>query len=105
MGQMIGRNAESTLIGAAVGGGAGYMLGNEEDKKVARAETARIRDEMNYVAVNITNSNGSISQVRLRRQGVGYVGTRSEYILPCRLRISSGRFTVSDNGVVRMNAY
>jgi len=34
---------------------------------------------MNIVVVNITNSNGSISQVRLRKQGVGYVGPRGEY--------------------------
>jgi len=40
---------------------------------------ASIREEMNYATVNMTNSNGSISQVRLRKQGVGYVGTRGEY--------------------------
>jgi hypothetical protein len=34
---------------------------------------------MSYVTVNITNSNGSVSQVLLRKQGVGYVGTRGEY--------------------------
>jgi hypothetical protein len=62
-----------------VGGGAGYILGNENDKKKAQAERYSIRDEMSYVAVNVTNSNGSISQVRLRRHGVGYVGTRGEY--------------------------
>jgi hypothetical protein len=40
---------------------------------------ACMRQEMNTVAVNITNSNGSVSQVRLRRHGVGYLGTRGEY--------------------------
>lgn len=79
IGQLAGGNTESTLIGAAVGGTAGYMLGNESDKKKTQAETANIREEMNYVAVNITNSNGSISQVRLRKQGIGYVGTRGEF--------------------------
>jgi hypothetical protein len=79
VGQAIGRNSESTLIGAAVGGGAGYMLGNESDKRQAKAETARIREDMNFITVNVTNSNGSISQVRLRTQGVGYVGPRGEY--------------------------
>jgi hypothetical protein len=34
---------------------------------------------MNIVTVNITNSNGSITPVRLRKQGVGYVGPRGEY--------------------------
>lgn len=79
IGQLAGGHTESTLIGAAVGGGVGYILGNESDKKKAQAEMYCLRDEMNAVTVNMTNSNGSISQVRLRKQGVGYVGTRGEY--------------------------
>ncbi|UCG56945.1 MAG: glycine zipper family protein [Phycisphaerales bacterium] len=79
IGQLIGRSPESTLTGAVIGGAGGYMLGNETDKRQARIERHHIREETRYVAVNITNSNGSISQVRLRRQGVGYVGTRGEY--------------------------
>jgi len=79
VGQIAGRNTESTLIGAAVGGTAGYILGNEGDKKKSQAERAYLRQQTDYVAVNITNSNGSVSQVRLRKQGVGYVGTRGEY--------------------------
>jgi hypothetical protein len=79
IGQIAGRNTESTLIGAAVGGTAGYILGNEGDKKKAQAEWAYLHEQTDYVAVNITNSNGSISQVRLRKHGVGYVGTRGEY--------------------------
>jgi uncharacterized protein YcfJ len=79
VGQIAGRNTESTLIGAAVGGTAGYMLGNESDRKKERTEEAYLRQQTDYVAVNITNSNGSISQVRLKKQGVGYVGTRGEY--------------------------
>ncbi len=84
IGQLAGGDSEATLIGAAVGAAAGYMLGNEGDRKNAQAERAYMRQEMGTVAVNITNSNGSVSQVRLRRQGVGYVGTRDEYysILP-----------------------
>ncbi len=79
IGQLIGGDTEATLIGAAVGGGAGYMFGNEADKSQARTERQWISQEMQYVTVNITNSNGSISQVRLQKQGVGYVGTRGEY--------------------------
>ncbi len=79
IGQLAGRDTESTLIGAAIGGGAGYMIGSESDKKKAAAERAALRQEINTVTVNITNSNGSISQVRLSRQGVGYVGPRGEY--------------------------
>jgi hypothetical protein len=79
IGQLAGGDTESTLIGAAVGGGVGYMLGNESDRKKAQAERAYLREEMNTVVVNVTNRNGSIVQVPLRKQGVGYVGTRGEY--------------------------
>ncbi len=78
-GQAIGGDTESTLIGAAVGGGAGYIIGSERDKKKTKAEIDALRQDMNTVTVNITNSNGSVSQVLLRKQGVGYVGPRGEY--------------------------
>lgn len=32
-GQAIGGNTEATLIGTAVGAGAGYIIGNEQDKR------------------------------------------------------------------------
>jgi len=79
IGQLAGGDTESTLIGAAVGGGIGYMLGNEGDKKKAQAERTYLHEEMNTVVVNVTNRNGSIVQVPLRKHGVGYVGTRGEY--------------------------
>ncbi len=79
IGQLAGGDAESTLVGAAVGGATGYMLGNESDKKKAQAERAYLREEMNTVVVNVTNRNGSIIQVPLRKHGVGYLGTRGEY--------------------------
>ena len=79
IGQLAGGDTEATLIGAAVGGTAGYLLGNESDKENARAERCGLRQEMNTVLVKVTNSNGSIVQVPLRKQGVGYVGTRGEY--------------------------
>jgi hypothetical protein len=78
IGQAIGRDTQSTLIGAAVGAGAGYMIGGEQDKKKAAAEREQLRQEMNTVTINITNSNGSITPVRLRRQGVVYIGPRGE---------------------------
>jgi hypothetical protein len=62
-----------------VGGAVGYGVGSESDKKKAAAERDALRQEINTVTVNITNSNGSISQVRLTKQGVGYVGPRGEY--------------------------
>jgi hypothetical protein len=79
IGQAVGGDTQGTLVGAAIGGVAGYMIGNERDKDLARVERARIRQEMDYATVDITNSNGSISRVRLRRKGTGYIGARGEY--------------------------
>ncbi len=79
VGHQSGKATQGALIGGAVGGGTGYMVGNEQDKKQAAAENANIRQEMNNITVNVTNSNGSIIQVVLRKQGVGYVGPRGEY--------------------------
>ena len=79
VGALAGGSTEGTLVGAAVGGGVGYILGNEQDKKKTRAEMDSLRHEMSTVMVKVTNSNGSIIQVPLRKQGVGYVGPRSEY--------------------------
>ena len=79
IGQLAGGDTEATLIGAAIGGTAGYFLGTEGDKEKAHAERDDLRQDMNTVMVKVTNSNGSIIQVPLRKQGVGYVGTRGEY--------------------------
>jgi phage tail tape-measure protein len=79
IGNQSGKAGQGALIGGAVGGGAGYIIGSEKDKKKTQAEVDNLRQEMNTVTVNITNSNGSVSQVVLRKQGVGYVGPRSEY--------------------------
>jgi outer membrane lipoprotein SlyB len=99
VGQAIGHNTESTLIGAGVGAAGGYMIGNESDKKKTQAEMENLQrqnmqlqqqnmqmqqqnmqtqQEMSTVTVNITNSNGSITPVTLRRQGGFYVGPRGE---------------------------
>ena len=79
IGQLAGRDTKSTLIGAAVGAGAGYIFGNESDKKKTQNQMYAMNQDINSQVVNITNSNGSIIQVKLRRQGVGWVGTRGEY--------------------------
>jgi hypothetical protein len=94
VGALAGGDTEGALIGAAVGGGAGYMVGNEQDKKKAAADRDAIRDEMNTVTINITNPNGSISQVTLRKQGVGYVGPRGEYYpkLPTEEQLRQGGY-------------
>ncbi len=79
VGALAGGSTEGTLIGAAVGGGVSYILGNEQDKKKTRAEMDSLRHEMSTVMVKVTNSNGSVIQVPLTKQGVGYVGPRGEY--------------------------
>lgn len=79
IGQLAGGDTKSTVIGAAVGSGAGYMIGNESDKKKTKAEMEGIRQEMNTVTVNVNNSNGSITPLALKKQGVGYLGPRGEY--------------------------
>ena len=79
IGHQSGHTGEGALIGGAVGAGGGYILGNEQDKKKTQAEMGNLRQEMNTETVNVTNSNGSISPVVMRRQGVGYVGPRGEF--------------------------
>jgi hypothetical protein len=68
------------------------MIGNEQDKKKTKAEmeslrqenmqmrqgSAQMQQEMNTVTINVTNSNGSITPVTLRKQGVVYIGPRGE---------------------------
>jgi hypothetical protein len=41
IGQVAGRSTEATLVGAAVGTGIGYIIGNEMDKKEAKALEAQ----------------------------------------------------------------
>jgi uncharacterized protein YcfJ len=79
VGQAAGGDTEATLIGAGVGAGAGYIIGNEQDKKKQKSDTEDLRNESNLVTVDITNSNGSVSQVKLRREGSRYIGPKGEY--------------------------
>lgn len=71
IGQLAGGDTESTLIGAGVGGVTGYIIGSEKDKQQARAEVGKLRQEMSVVPVNIRNSNNSISQVLMKKDGIG----------------------------------
>jgi len=79
IGQLAGGDTESTLIGSAVGAGAGYILGNEGDKKKTQQQMHTMRDDMNSTKVNVTNSNDSVIQVKLKKCGVGWTGPRGEY--------------------------
>jgi hypothetical protein len=78
-----GGDSGDLLIGAGVGGAAGYYVGNESDKKKAKAANDRklnsIRNQQNTVIVWITNTNGSKTKVLLTKSGPGYVGPRKEY--------------------------
>jgi outer membrane lipoprotein SlyB len=69
---------EGALIGAAVGAGGGYMVGNEADKKQMNQQIQSAQQQANTTVVNITNSNGSITPVTLRRSGNVWVGPRGE---------------------------
>ena len=77
-GQLLGRDTQSTMIGAGVGAGVGYMIGNEEDKIRQRRELESIRAESNVETIWITNSNGSQIAIRLIKDGPGYIGPRGE---------------------------
>jgi len=79
VGHQRGRAGEGALIGGAIGGGTGYIVGNEGDKKQQKAEMQGMQEQMNSVLVNIHNSNGSVSVVKLNRSGTGYVGPRGEF--------------------------
>jgi len=83
-GQAIGGDTEATLIGAGVGAAGGYMVGSEKEKQQMKADIASASQAANTTIVNITNSNGSITPVVLRRQGNVWVGPKGEQysILP-----------------------
>ena len=82
IGAIAGGDSSAIMTGAAIGGGAGYILGNESDKKTTQqntdAQLAQIRAEQQIVSIWITNSNGSQTEVKLRRSGPNFIGPRGE---------------------------
>jgi hypothetical protein len=82
VGHQSGRTTEGALIGGAVGAGAGYMVGAEQDRKAQQsqiqAQNQAAIENANTFYVNITNSNGSVTPVRIVKQGTVYVGPRGE---------------------------
>ena len=78
LGQAIGGDTEATLIGAGVGTTAGYMLGNEADRKKTNERIETLRAEANTVTVWIANTNGSQIPVTLTKSGPNYIGPRGE---------------------------
>lgn len=78
---LTGGDGSDLMIGAAIGGGVGYIWGNEADKKKAEQTptgTNEITGQQEMVSVWITNSNGSKTEVRLRKTATGYMGPKSE---------------------------
>jgi uncharacterized protein YcfJ len=73
-----GHAAGGALIGAGAGALGGYLIGNEMDKSKTKAEMNAVQQEANTVVVNVTNSNGSITPVILRRSGNMYIGPKGE---------------------------
>jgi outer membrane lipoprotein SlyB len=85
VGHQSGRTTEGALIGGAVGAGAGYVVGAEQDKKKAQAQQSQIQaqnqaaiQDANTFYVNITNSNGSVTPVKIVKQGTVYIGPKGE---------------------------
>jgi len=82
IGALAGGDGEAMAIGAAAGGGIGYVVGSESDKKKAtastRSEIDSLRAEQNTVTVWITNTNGSKVSVKLTKSGPNFLGPRGE---------------------------
>jgi len=82
VGALAGGDTEGALIGGAVGGGVGYVAGNESEKKKTQQKTqdqiSDLQAEQNTVTVWITNSNGSQTPVKLRKDGPGFIGPNGE---------------------------
>jgi phage tail tape-measure protein len=81
IGNQSGNAGTGALIGAAVGGLGGYAVGNEGDKKDMKQDIQSVRNDANTTVVNITNSNGSITPVILRRSGNMWIGPKGEQYL------------------------
>ncbi len=85
IGHQSGETGKGAALGAGIGALSGYIIGNEQDKtrtndelQVAHAQASAAAYAANTVAVNVTNSNGSVTPVTLQRHGNLYVGPRGE---------------------------
>ena len=81
MGGVIGYQSGEALAGALIGAGilgTGELL-KQTDQLAQQEEREKCREEgAEKVVVEVTNSNGSITPVVLRRQGNYYIGPRGE---------------------------
>ena len=78
---LTGGESKDLLVGAAIGGGAGYLWGNEADKKKAQQTpvlATGTTTQQEIISVWVTNSNGSKTEVKLRKTATGYMGPKGE---------------------------
>jgi uncharacterized protein YcfJ len=84
IGHQSGKTGQGALIGGAIGAGTGLLIGNAQDKKQDGSQHKSHKnkadtDNSNVITVNVTNSNGSFTPVKLTKQGENnYVGPRGE---------------------------
>ncbi len=74
---------DEPVAGAAIGGGLGYMAGNEMDKQnaesVSQYRYSKAIAEARTSVVQVHNSNGSVTPVELNRRSDGsWTGPRGE---------------------------
>lgn len=78
---LTGGDSKDLLVGAVIGGGAGYLWGNEADKKKAQQTpvlATGTTTQQEIISVWVTNSNGSKTEVKLRKTATGYMGPKDE---------------------------
>jgi uncharacterized protein YcfJ len=80
IGHQSGHATQGALIGGGAGAAGGYIIGNEQDKKQqgSNFQNPSPQQATNTVIVNIINSNGSVTPVKLTRSGNNYIGPRGE---------------------------
>lgn len=95
IGAIAGGDMTSMALGGSIGGGIGYYLGTEQEKKDALVaenqqykslkntqdtqNTKNAQDSRDYQVVWVKNTNGSTTPVRMTKTETGYVGPRSEH--------------------------
>ncbi len=102
IGGLASRSATGAAIGGAVGAGAGALIGHAAEQQQSRYDNEQQpppppgqqppppppeqqppppppEQQGNTVIINVTNSNGSVTPVRMTRQGSGWVGPKGEY--------------------------
>ncbi len=70
-------NGEGAVAGAALGALLGGLMGNQTD--TFNAQLGAVNEMASTVVINVQNTNGSYTPVTLRRAGNQYIGPRGEY--------------------------